>query len=45
MDLPDPARKPDSFSSIMVGIDWIDDAREAYTGVHDTQLTDLVAYP
>ena len=25
MDLPDPAREPDSFASIMLGIDWIDD--------------------
>ena len=24
-DLPDPAREPDSFASIMLGIDWIDD--------------------
>ena len=25
MDLPDPAREPDSFASIMLGIDWIED--------------------
>ena len=25
MDLPDPTREPDSFASIMLGIDWIDD--------------------
>ena len=25
MDLPDPAREPDSFACIMLGIDWIDD--------------------
>ena len=25
MDLPDPAREPDSFAYIMLGIDWIDD--------------------
>ena len=25
IDLPDPAREPDSFASIMLGIDWIED--------------------
>ena len=25
MDLPHPAREPDSFACIMLGIDWIDD--------------------
>ena len=25
MNLPDPAREPDSFTYIMLGIDWIDD--------------------
>ena len=25
IDLPDPARDPDSFASIMLGIDWIED--------------------
>ena len=25
MDLPDPAHEPDSFASIMLGIDWIED--------------------
>ena len=25
MNLPDPAREPDGFTYIMLGIDWIDD--------------------
>ena len=49
MDLPDPAHEPDSFASIMLGIDWIEDIQIQVAILHQvssrTQGFQSLAHP